>query len=87
MDKFLWRNGVLYSQSQFVHCILLSDDKEVILPSRSTCYQLHTGMYGGREFKDGKLIHGFVFSSYGGTSRFYDRGKLIVTVGVLEQHK
>lgn len=82
MGKFLWRDGVLYSQSQFVHCILLSDDKEVILPTRSTCYQSHTGMYGGREFKDGKLINGMVWDK-DCVIRVYEQGRLLSAMGRL----
>lgn len=82
MGKFLWREGVLYSQSQFVHYILLSDDKEAILPSISTCYQLHTGIYGGREFKDGKLIHG-MFLDADCIVRTYDQGTLLSAFGKL----
>lgn len=85
MDKFLWRDGVLYSQSQFLSIKVV--DGKIMMPSgdelETLIYNKHTGMYGGREFKDGKLIHGMVLSNNGGTSRFYNRGKLIVTVGKL----
>lgn len=75
MDEFLWRDGVLYSQSQFVSVKVV--DGKIMIPSgdelATLIYKKHDGMYGGREFKDGKLIHGMVLG-VDCIARFYDQG-------------
>lgn len=84
MSKFLWRDGVLYSQWQFISVKVV--DGKIIIPSdddlAALSYIKHTGMYGGREFKDGKLIHGMVFDKYC-TVRTYEQGRLLHSLGKL----
>lgn len=85
MDKFLWRDGVLYSQSQFISVKVV--DGKIMMPSgdelETLIYNKHTGMYGGREFKDGKLVNGMVWSE-DCVVRTYDQGRLLYSMGKLQ---
>lgn len=84
MDKFLWRDGVLYSQSQFVSVKVV--DGKIMMPSgdelAELIYKKHNGMYGGREFKDGKLVNGMVWDKYC-VVRVYEQGRLLSAMGRL----
>lgn len=84
MGKFLWRDGVLYSQSQFISVKFV--DGKIMIPSgddlAALIYNKHTGMYGGREFKDGKLIHGMVWDK-DCVIRIYEQGRLLSAMGRL----